>query len=466
MRTLIAAVFSAGALVLLSGSAGARAVRPGTVTEIPLGASTQIYLFGLTSGPDGDLWFADQGCMGLGHCAIGRLTPQGRITTFARGLNGGQPPLHHRHRRRRRPVVHRQRPAARHRADHAQGHITEFSRGLRRGSQPFELTAGPEGDVWFTDQGRHPAIGRITPGGTITEFSRGLARGSVPFGIATGTDDQVWFTDRGCSGAGHCAVGRVTASGQIAELRHGLRPGAQPLGIAAGAGGEMWFADSAGAIGQVSPAGQITERAHGLRAGSSPVAVAAGPDGDMWFTDEGQTPAVGRITAGGVLREFSAGVPAGSEPAAIAPAADGKLWFTDEGAAAGFGIVTVGAPPAKRAAPRLVAAPRPGVPVTCAGGRFATWAGLAPSASAFRFDGFRWVRDGTLLRGHHGPAFTPAHHDAGARLACRQTLTYPAPLNVTVAADSPARRVTGSGSGRPSTRAPGAPRPAAPRRSG
>ena len=249
-------------------AASTLAIRPGTVTEIPLGSSVQIYLFGLTSGPDGNVWFADQGCMGLGRCAIGRLTPQGQITLFERGLNRGSLPFTivtgaggdlWFTDNGRRPAIGRITP---------QGHVTEFSRGLRRGSQPFELTATPSGDVWFTDQGRHPAIGRITARGVITEFSHGLARGSVPFGIATGTDGQVWFTDRGCSSGGHCAVGRVTAPGQLAEVRHGLRPGGEPLGIAAGTDGEMWFADSAGAIGQVSPGGEITERTRGLHPGS------------------------------------------------------------------------------------------------------------------------------------------------------------------------------------------------------
>jgi streptogramin lyase len=205
----------------------------------------------------------------------------------------------------------------------------------------------------------------------------------------------------------------------------------------------MWFADSAGAIGQVSPGGQISEHTRGLHAGSSPVAVAAAPDGAVWFTDEGEQPAVGRVTAGGAMREFSAGVPTGSEPAAIAPAADGRLWFTDEGSASAFGVIALGTPAAQRAAPRLAAAPRLGVPASCTTGRFATWTGLQPSAAAFRFDGFRWLRNATLLGGHHSPQFTPARHDAGARLSCRETVTYPPPLNVTVAATSAARTVRG-----------------------
>jgi streptogramin lyase len=48
----------------------------------------------------------------------------------------------------------------------AVGSITEFS--LPFGSAPFGITAGPDGNLWFTESGK---IGRITPSGTITEFS-------------------------------------------------------------------------------------------------------------------------------------------------------------------------------------------------------------------------------------------------------------------------------------------------------
>jgi hypothetical protein len=205
----------------------------------------------------------------------------------------------------------------------------------------------------------------------------------------------------------------------------------------------VWFADSAGAVGQVSPAGQITERTRGLKRGSSPVAVTAGPDGNMWFTDEGQTAAVGRVTAQGAIREFSAGIPGGSEPAAITAAPDGRLWFTDEGSAAGFGTVATGAPVAVRRLPRISASPDPGTATVCRPGRFASWAGRRPSA-ARAFDGFRWLRDGVPVRGHATQRFTPGPGDAGARLACREIVTYPPPLNVTVSVTSPAVRIRGA----------------------
>ena len=51
------------------------------------------------------------------------------------------------------------------------------------------------------------------------------------------------------------------------------------------------------------------------------------------------------------------------------------------------------------------------------------------------FDGYSWVRDGDLLPGR-ARAYTPTMADAGARVACQETVTYPAPLSVTAVAQS------------------------------
>ena len=109
-----------------------------------------------------------------------------------------------------------------------------------------------------------------------------------------------------------------------------------------------------------------------------------------------------------------------------------------------MGSVATGMPTAGRVLPRIAATPHPGTPAVCEAGHFATWAGLPPSVSAFGFDGFRWLRNGVLLRGHRGQSFSPAGRDSGALLACRETVTYPAPLNVTVSVTSPAAQVRGA----------------------
>jgi streptogramin lyase len=60
-------------------------------------------------------------------------------------------------------------------------------------SAPSGITAGPAGNLWFTEfYGNR--IGRITPPGAITEFSVPTA-GSRPLSITAGPDGNVWFTE-------------------------------------------------------------------------------------------------------------------------------------------------------------------------------------------------------------------------------------------------------------------------------
>jgi streptogramin lyase len=215
------------------------------------------------------------------------------------------------------------------------GQITEFSAGLNPGSSPGgfyqgSITAGPDGNLWFTDQGTTPAIGRITVSGQITEFSSGLNPGTSPVGIAAGPDGDVWFTDRRSTPA----IGRITPSGQITEYSYGdgLNAGSGPSRIALGPDGNMWFTDqgSTPAIGRITPSGQITEYSygHGLNAGADPVGIAAGPDGNLWFTDRGVN-AIGRITPSGQITEFLSPQGPSLDPQAITTGPDGNLWFTD-----------------------------------------------------------------------------------------------------------------------------------------
>src|SRR6187397_234092 len=122
------------------------------------------------------------------------------------------------------------------------GSITEFTAGLNSGSSLNVIATGPDGNLWFTDQGTTNAIGRITTAGQITEFSTGLNADSAPsFGIAGGPDGNLWFTDKG----NPQAIGRINPNtNAIDEFNFGgLIPDSIPAGIAAGPDGNLWFAD-------------------------------------------------------------------------------------------------------------------------------------------------------------------------------------------------------------------------------
>ncbi len=187
-------------------------------------------------------------------------------------------------------------------------------------SLPYAITAGPDGNLWFTE---HAAknVARITPSGAITEFS--VAAG-LPTGITLGPDGNLWF-------AGGTEIGRVTPTGGITgfpvPLSH-LSSGATY--IASGPDGNMWFtyqAFAAGSIDRMTLGGIITPYTTGPSFSNVPEGIAAGPDGNIWFT-EFDNNAIGRITPSGSITEFSLPT-ANSEPTGIVAGSDGNLWFTE-----------------------------------------------------------------------------------------------------------------------------------------
>src|SRR5438034_737511 len=107
------------------------------------------------------------------------------------------------------------------------------------GSYPWGITAGPDGNLWFTEYSGNN-IGRITTSGAITEFPLPTAN-SAPFGITAGPDGNLWFTEF----VGN-KIGRITTSGAITEVPLPTANSA-PYGITAGPGGiRLWFTEASG----------------------------------------------------------------------------------------------------------------------------------------------------------------------------------------------------------------------------
>lgn len=166
----------------------------GAVTE----ALFQTFPTGITTGPDGAIWFSDaQG-------SIGRIAPDGSRTAF---------PL--------------------------------------PGNYPHSITAGPDGALWFTtdqpstSQATMPRIGRITTSGVITTYD--LSSYGV-FGnrITTGPDGALWFTVFADS-----KLGRISTGGAITIF---TLPDGGPNGyndIALGPDGALWIVGSGQNIVQV-----------------------------------------------------------------------------------------------------------------------------------------------------------------------------------------------------------------------
>src|SRR6266542_4123244 len=220
--------------------------------------------------------------------------------------------------------------------------VTEFP--LLPGSNPFEIVAGPDGNLWFTGSAYNastgatpPAIGRITTAGSVTWFLLPKSFGT-PIGIASGPDGNLWFTQTESENNLLALIGRITTAGVITEfpLPHTWD---HPFDITAGPDGNLWFTEGTpgGNIGRITTAGTLTE--FGLPAGGYPVGIAAGPDGNLWFTSGGNK--IGRITTAGVITEFP--LPQTWLPGDITAGPDGNLWFTEFTYDASTGTITAAA---------------------------------------------------------------------------------------------------------------------------
>ena len=203
------------------------------------------------------------------------------------------------------------------------------------------IAAGPEGNLWFTQNspfpGRHrAAIGRITPKGKVTRFKPRLPRGNEPSQIAAGPDGNLWFTyDPGIAASSGGGIGRITPRGAVTVFPEPAGLSGSPFEIVAGPDGNLWFSHAAiitptgQAIGRITPAGAIAAFSAGLRPGATVTNLTAGPDGNVWFVDDSSTPAIGRITPGGQITEFG-GIPPHRFPIieGPTPGPEGNLWFS------------------------------------------------------------------------------------------------------------------------------------------
>jgi streptogramin lyase len=282
---------------LLTGLVSASAQASG-ITEYSI-PTTGSFPIGVTSGPDGNVWFTEQD-----GDKIGRITPAGTITEFSLPTSG---------------------------------------------SSPVNITAGPDGNLWFTEYAGN-GIGRITTAGVVSEFPLPVAS-SHPSGITLGPDGNLWFAEARCSACVFGSpgslevIGQITPAGAITEFStpNSLASG-EPLGIASGPDGNLWFTEGGGAnIGRITPAGVVTEFPVPVQNGSDdlPVAITNGPDGNLWFAigtpscidlPPGCSPPaspIGKITPAGVITEFPLASNGGL--AGITRGPDGNLWFTDYG---------------------------------------------------------------------------------------------------------------------------------------
>jgi virginiamycin B lyase len=236
---------------------------------------------GITTGPDGALWFTDPG-----NDVIGRITTEGSYTLQ---MSAG----------------------------------VEISSGI---------TTGPDGNLWFTSEQADAYVGRITPNGVVTLFKD--FGGSFPQGITAGPDGALWFAESNGS------VGRMTTKGKVKHFS--VAPSdAELQGIVTGPDGRLWVTQYvvggsrfSNKVIRVTTSGKSTS----YTVGSGPESICVGPDKALWFA-QANAMSLGRLTTGGSFEEFSIGNGHAS-PSGIAAGPDGALWFTEFSGSGGIGRMT------------------------------------------------------------------------------------------------------------------------------
>lgn len=189
------------------------------------------------------------------------------------------------------------------------GQIAVVARGI---NAPRAITAGPDGNMWFTNRFAH-AIGRVTPAGVVSIFADPAI--SFPEAITTGPDGNLWFTNAD-------AVGRITPAGVVTSF--GGDGISKPTAITLGPDGNIWWVGDQ-QVGRITPDGGIVTFTDDRI--DTPRGLVAGPDGNLWFAIRGYAPGIGRITLGGQVTRFS--IDNIGQPEQLAVGADGNLWFTN-----------------------------------------------------------------------------------------------------------------------------------------
>jgi virginiamycin B lyase len=251
-------------------SAGAAA---GTITHYPIPVETTPY--GITTGPDGKIWFVDSGNH-VGGTFVGRMSTSGAIAA----------------------------------SDVVQLPSSKLGQAI---------APGPDGNMWVAQSGQ---IDKVPVGATLTSeiTPYALAHGSGGFGsLVPGPDGRLWFGWKG-------QIGAITTAGLLSEYESNA---AETIGVIVGPDGRLWYGESSDKIARMDTAGKTTaSEDFPLPVGDSGIfGLVLGPDGNIWFSLASPA-AIGRITPAGTVTIFPTPTP-GSLPFGLAVGPDKQIWFVE-----------------------------------------------------------------------------------------------------------------------------------------
>jgi virginiamycin B lyase len=195
------------------------------------------------------------------------------------------------------------------------GKVSSFAGGGT--DDPYGITAGPNGSLWFANFGNN-SIGEVSTTGVVSNFTDPSI--DEPVGITAGPNGALWFAN-----FGNNSIGEITTTGVVSNFTDSTI--SKPIDITPGSDGALWFTNQGNnSIGRITTAGSVSNFTH---AGIvSPYAITAGPNNSLWFTNQapGGTSAIGEISVSGSVSIFTNS--SITNPYGIT--ADGaSLWFTN-----------------------------------------------------------------------------------------------------------------------------------------
>jgi streptogramin lyase len=210
--------------------------------------------------------------------------------------------------------------------------------------------AGAAGEcqaLWFTEQATSK-IGFITPDGATSNDFTTVTANSFPYNIAAGPDGNIWFTENTPNNIGEfLSVGGGEGIGET-PITYPPTDGSSSAygawGITSGPDGNLWFTEShspedASFVGNITTGGTVATFPIGFE--HNPEGITAAPDGNLWFT-EPDSNTIGNIVPTSTSTVNHYNIPTASSGAVtITLGSDGNLWFT-EGAANQIGVITTG----------------------------------------------------------------------------------------------------------------------------
>jgi virginiamycin B lyase len=269
------------------------------MTPFSNGLPAHAILSGITSGPNGALWFTETD---LGANAIGTLDPHNTgqaIQNFgtANGMTAVSAPTGI---AAAGGFIWFTEPLTDQigRLDPTTDQIKEYRAPTAMTNLSSQMILGPDGNIWFTEFG---AIGIFNPSTASLIKEVTLPHGSTeqPLSITVGPDGNIWYS-AGILNAkrnGFVSYDIGTINTNLRSLSGAEIPlSVKPYAITAGPDGKIWFVvprsgNVAGTINQLDPATRTVSQTlpvpTDVVAVPDPVGITAGPDRNLWFTDNG-----------------------------------------------------------------------------------------------------------------------------------------------------------------------------------